>query len=148
VTPYQRHPRFQELATYLAAKAPNGKLPGRQHVDPVEIPKLLPYLSLVDVVREAGRLRYRFRLVGTDVVAKTATDMTGKWVEDAFPAEAATAIVRAYDGVVATLTPHHWATVMSVPGREHIRFERIVFPLASDGETIDMLIGVYAFADS
>ena len=147
MTPYQRHPRFQELATYLAAKAPNGKLPGRQHVDPIEIPQLLPYLSLVDVVREAGRLRYRFRLVGTDVVAKTAKDVTGKWVEEAFPAEAAAAIIKAYDGVVATRTPHHWANVMAVPGREHIRFERIVFPLASDGETIDMLIGVHAFAE-
>jgi hypothetical protein len=147
VTPYQRHPRFQELATYLAAKAPNGKLPGRQHVDPIEIPRLLPYLSLVDVVRDARRLRYRFRLVGTDVVAKTATDVTGKWVEEAFPAEAAAAIIRAYDGVVATRTPHHWANVMAVPGREHIHFERIVFPLAGDGETIDMLIGVHAFAD-
>jgi hypothetical protein len=147
VTPYQRHPRFQKLATYLAAKAPNGKLPGRQHVDPVEIPRLLPYLSLVDVVRDAGALRYRFRLIGTDVVAKTAKDVTGKWVEDAFPAEAAAAIIQAYDGVVATRTPHHWANVMAVPGREHIRFERIVFPLASDGKTIDMLIGVHAFAD-
>jgi hypothetical protein len=147
VTPYQRHPRFQELATYLAAKAPNGKLPGRQHVDPIEIPQLLPYLSLVDVVRDAGALRYRFRLVGTDVVAKTAKDVTGKWVEDAFPAEAAAAIIKAYDGVVATRMPHHWANVMAVPGREHIRFERIVFPLASDGETIDMLIGVHAFAE-
>jgi hypothetical protein len=147
VTPYQRHPRFQELATYLAAKAPNGKLPGRQHVDPIEIPRLLPYLSLVDIVRDAARLRYRFRLIGTDVAAKTATNMTGKWVEEAFPAEAAVAIIRAYDSVVATRTPHHSANVMAVPGREHIRFERIVFPLARDGETIDMLIGVYAFAD-
>jgi hypothetical protein len=147
VTPYDRHPRFQDLATYLAAKAPAGRLPGRQHIDPLEIPRLLPHLTLVDVVREADRLRYRFRLLGTDVVAKNAVDVTGKWIEEAFPPEPAAAITSAYDNVVATRTPHHWASVMGVPGRDHIRFERIVFPLASDGETVDMLIGVYAFDD-
>lgn len=147
MTPYQRHPRFQDLATYLAAKAPPGRLPGRHHIDPIEIPRLLPYLNLVDVVREADRRRYRFRLVGTDVAAKNGSDVTGKWVEDAFPPEPAAAITSAYDEVVATRTPHHWASVMGIPGREHVRFERIMFPLASDGETVDMLIGVYAFND-
>lgn len=146
--PYQRHPRFQELKAYLAAKAPPGRLPGRQHIDPIEIPRLLPYLTLVDVVRDAGALRYRFRLVGTDVVNKTAADVTGKWVEDAFPSAAAASIMQTYDGVVASREPHYWANMIAVPGREHIGFERVVFPLARDGETVDMLIGIHAFADS
>lgn len=97
MTPYRRHPQFQEFATHLAAQTPVGKLPGRQHVDPIETPQLLPDLSLVD----AGRQR----------------------------------------------TPRHWSSVLAVPGREHIRLKRIVVPLASDGETFDMLIGVHAFAD-
>jgi hypothetical protein len=148
VTPYQRHPRFQELATYLAAKAPDGKLPGRHHIDPTEIPRLLPHLTLIDVVRTDSGLRYRVRLVGTDVAAKTAIEVTGKWLDEAFPAEAAATIAAAYDDVVATHKPHHWASVITVPGREHIRFERVIFPLASDGETVDMLIGIHVFADS
>lgn len=145
MSPLDRHPRFQKLAAYLASKAPAGKLPGRQHIDPVEIPRLLPYLTLVDVVRADGRQRYRYRLVGTDVVSKTAVDITGKWIEEAFPEPAASTIIKAYDGVVATHEPHYWAHVITVPGREHIHFERVVFPLARDGETVDMLIGIHAF---
>ena len=56
------HPRFRRLAEYLAAKAPPGKLAGRQHIDPLEIPDLLPHLMLVDVIPEAGgEPRYRIR---------------------------------------------------------------------------------------
>jgi hypothetical protein len=145
VSPLDRHPRFRQLATYLASKAPAGKLPGRQHIDPVEIPRLLPYLTLVDVVHIDGRERYRFRLVGTDIVNKTAVDVTGKWVEDAFAPVAAVQVAESYRGVVASRTPHHRASTIPVPGREHINFERIVFPLARDGETVDMLIGIHAF---
>jgi hypothetical protein len=43
-------PRFQRLADYLARKAPPGKLPGRQHVEPTEIVELLPWIMLIDVI--------------------------------------------------------------------------------------------------
>src|SRR5256885_15024959 len=78
-----RHPRFRRLADYLAAKPPPGKLPGRQHVDPTELSDILPYLMLIDVVRQpAGPPRYRIRLMGTEVVAIQGVDGTGKFAEE------------------------------------------------------------------
>jgi hypothetical protein len=143
----KRHPRFQQLADYLASKAPPGLLPGRQHVDPLEIHRLLPYIILVDVVPQDGRWRYRYRLIGTAIVEKVTIDVTGRWVEDVYPEDAAKEIIGAYDGVVRTHEPHFWSYVIRVPGREHIGFERVIFPLASDGKTVDMLIGIHAFND-
>jgi hypothetical protein len=143
----KRHPRFQQLADYLASKEPPGMLPGRQHVDPIELHRLLPYIILVDVVPADGRWRYRYRLIGTAIVEKASIDVTGQWVEDVYPADAARAIAEAYDGVVRTHVPHHWSYVIRVPGREHIGFERVIFPLARDGKTVDMLIGIHAFND-
>jgi hypothetical protein len=31
------------------------------------------------------------------------------------------------------------------PGREHLVFERVMFPLARDGVSVDMLIGVFVY---
>jgi hypothetical protein len=31
------------------------------------------------------------------------------------------------------------------PGREHLAFERMMFPLARDGVSVDMLIGVFVY---
>jgi hypothetical protein len=48
------HPRFRRLADYLAIKAPPGKLPGRQHIEPTEIPDLLPWIMLIEVIAQVN----------------------------------------------------------------------------------------------
>ncbi len=140
--PQDRHPRFRRLYDYLQAKAPAGKLPGRQHIDPLEIPDLLPYLMLMDVVREkGGEPRYRIRLVGTEVVALQGEDATGKFAGEVLTRGAN--IVAGYDDILETRRPQHRHGEVATPGREHATYERMAFPLASDGETIDMLIFVF-----
>lgn len=52
-------PEQRCLYEYWHSKRPSdAALPGRQHVDPLEIPSLLPHLFLIDVVREPLRFRY------------------------------------------------------------------------------------------
>jgi hypothetical protein len=139
------HPRFQRLASYLASKVPPGRLPGRQHIDPLEIPDLLPYLMLIDVVpQHSGPARYRIRLAGTEVVAIQGSDGTGQYVEEVLTAEQGCAeIRRGYDEIVRSHRPEYRSGVVATPGREHIDYERIAFPLAADGEHVDMLIFVF-----
>lgn len=141
----EHHPRFKRLANYLASKAPPGRLPGRQHIDPLEIPDLLPHLMLIDVVpQESGPARYRIRLVGTEVVAIQGTDGTGRYVEKVLTAEQGRAeILRGYDEIVRTHQPEHRSGVVATHGREHVVYERIAFPLAEDGEHVNMLILVF-----
>ncbi len=45
-----------------------GRLPGRQHFDPMRVPKFLPNITLIDVVPGPPR-RFRRRLAGGAVVA-------------------------------------------------------------------------------
>lgn len=74
MTPHQRHPRFPKFATYLAAKAPNGKLPGRQHIDLTENPRPLPKLNLVDSVLAApGREPIRFERIALPLASDGET---------------------------------------------------------------------------
>ncbi len=77
------HPRFSEMARYLEAVAPKGRLPGRQHIDPCDFPRLLGLINLVDVERAEGRMRIRFRLVGEVQTRAAGRNITGLVVEDA-----------------------------------------------------------------
>ena len=137
----ERNARFRRLADYLAAKAPPGKLPGRKHIDPLELADLLPWVMLIDVIPQAsGEPRYRIRLVGTEVVAIQGTDGTGKFVEEVLNANEGAEVIRLYGEILRTRQPQYRCGTVAATGREHVPYERVAFPLASDGEHVDMLI--------
>ena len=46
------HPTIRALYDYWVSVHPPGGLPGRQHIDPIAIPRLLPHLFMVDVSRD------------------------------------------------------------------------------------------------
>ncbi|HYL31915.1 MAG TPA: PAS domain-containing protein [Stellaceae bacterium] len=144
-SPIDDHPRFRHMADYLAAKAPPGKLPGRQHIEPTEIADLLPWIMMIDViVAPDAALRYRIRLVGTEVVAIQGSDGTGKYVEEVLDKDEAAAIVRGYGEIVQSRQPGYRRGVVATAGREHVPYRRIAFPLARDGEHVDMLLFIFA----
>jgi len=143
-SPLDSHPRFRRFADYLAAKAPPGKLPGRKHIDPLELADILSWIMLVDVIREdRGKARYRIRLVGTEVVAIQGSDATGKYVEDVLTAKEGVEVIRGYDEILLTREPQYRKGIVATPGREHVPYERVAFPLAADGENVDMLAFVF-----
>jgi hypothetical protein len=70
--PATAKPEIVALFDYWRSKAPaEGTLPGRRHIDPLDVPRLLPHIWLVDVVDEPRR--FRVRLLGTALVE------TGTW---------------------------------------------------------------------
>ena len=82
-------PKYRVLYDVLVAKAPLGRLPGRRHFDPVDVPQFLAWINLVDVVEGGGRRRFRFRLHGTRQTELAGRDVTGLFVEDAVIAPSA-----------------------------------------------------------
>ncbi|WP_169789523.1 PAS domain-containing protein, partial [Skermanella aerolata] len=66
-------------------------MPARRDVDPLDIGALLPNVVLLDVIHQPAKeqdqgssagLDFRFRLVGTDVAARSARDYTGRRLAD------------------------------------------------------------------
>lgn len=136
--------RLRRLADYLASKAPPGMLPGRQHIDPAEIPDLIAYLTLTDVVQQAtGIPRYRIRLCGTEVVRILGVDGTGKFVDEVLTTSDGAEVIEAYSEILNTRKPQYLDGVLRTKGREHIPFQRIAFPLARNGVDIDMLVFMF-----
>ncbi len=145
----EEHPRFLRLADYLAAKAPPGKLPGRQHIEPTEIPDLLPWIMLIDVIAQSGAdPRYRIRLVGTEVVRIQGSDGTGRYVEEVLDSAELAGILQGYGEIVSSRQPGYRQGVVATKGRQHVAYRRIAFPLARDGVHVDMLMFIFARSET
>ena len=57
-----------------------GRPPGKDFFDPLRLRFLLGSLSLLDV--ETDPLRFRYRVVGTDIVQRLGFELTGKLLDD------------------------------------------------------------------
>lgn len=138
--PPEIHPRFIEMARYLKQVAPPGLLPGRQHIDPCAFPALLSLLNLVDVERQDGAMRFRFRLVGEQQDRAAGRKIKGLVVEEAVVPKLAPRINANMCKVVETRVPLYDRFPMPHPNREFIDSQRMYYPLASDGDTVDMIL--------
>ena len=76
------HERVRAIYRYWDGKRNGRLMPSRADLDPVDIPKLLPDICLVDVVPDARR--YVYRLIGTNECAMRGRDPTGQAVKDGY----------------------------------------------------------------
>jgi hypothetical protein len=136
----------KKIFDYWRMIAPPGILPGRQHIDPLEIPAdLLPWIALVDVISDSEKRRFRFRLVGTGNVSRYGRDPTGKWFEETYPGQILDRQTTAYDEVATSKQPQLSHNSLPVAGQEFLTYQRLLLPLASDGNTVDMIMALIVF---
>ena len=128
----------RELYFYWQARCRDGRPPRRVDIDPVEIPKLLPYLTIVEVVPDARR--YVYRLVGTREVEVRGNDPTGKSVAEGFYGPSVADGHKFYDKVVATMAPaYDDSPYISQDGRYNDD-EMLFLPLSEDGVAVSRIL--------
>lgn len=137
-------PLVREGYDYWHGKKQGRRLPARANIDPLEIPRLLPYLVLSDVLRDPFDIR--FRLAGTQVVAMNNFDLTGKRLNEGIRQPAWRDYwLRIYRRVVESGEPAFGADCYEYRDRSHVDLEWCLLPLAADGETVDMILEVEAY---
>jgi hypothetical protein len=142
------HPVVRGLYEYWLTIKPPGRLPGRQHIKPEDIARLLPRLWIVDIHTDPFRLR--FRLVGTAISQTVHREFTGWWFDEAQP-EAAQNIelLDRYRFMIETKQAT-WRRGLAwwrqEPGGRLV--ENCLAPLATDGENVDKVIAAVIFFDA
>ena len=138
---------FRALLAYWQSKLVPGRLPGRQHIDPTELPRRhLSQLLLLDVVEGALpklRRRYRFRVAGTGFSAIAGHDVTGLHYDEIGAPERALPVIRALDLVVERKAPVFLSGRLSIPSQDYVWVKRLVLPLAHDGDKVDMILAIW-----
>jgi hypothetical protein len=133
--------RLIETADYWQALRGARRMPSHGNIDPLDLPpRLLPHLELVDVYHEA-ELRLRWRLIGTHLTAAVARDSTGKFFDELYPRNNLTTLSAPFKWVIENMNPLHWTGTSGFAGKDWMSFECVLFPLSSDGKTVNMILG-------
>ena len=137
-------PRMVELYDYWHSLRRGRSVPARADIDPTSIPHHLPNVMLINVLHDP--LRFRYRLIGTRVVDATGEDRTGRPFDEVAFFTRHRVVIEQYRAVVETRQPlrslepftdHEKGTSYEV--------ERLLLPLSSDGEQVDMMLVYFEF---
>jgi len=129
----------EELFAYWAGLRRRGVLPARADLDPGGFKRLLPTVSLIDVVHEPRD--YRLRLAGTGLYGVYGGEITGKRLADVYNTAAADYWRRELDLVVDEKKPRVGHHSMAWRGAAHVTLLWLRLPLASNGRDVDVILG-------
>lgn len=133
------YPEILRLRAYLDAKRGGRPFAARRDILPEELGFALGRLILMDV--RNNPLDFIYRLYGSEISAGDHDEVTRKSVYDQPPGVYRDLVIGCYtDAVDARQPVYH--EMMVTDGRRTARFQRGLFPLSSDGATIDMLLSI------
>jgi hypothetical protein len=133
----QCHPDILKVLAYWEEKKGGRHMPSRDDIDPTELVKFLPYISIIDAVADARRFVYR--LVGTMEVEVRGYDPTGKSVGDAFFAASAEAAIANYQRICDSRAPFYEQDAFQTVDR-WINEANLFLPLSDDGEVVNKIM--------
>jgi hypothetical protein len=138
-----QEPILQQLYEYWRRQRGARAMPARPDIDVAEIPALLPYIFIIDVLKSPRD--FRFRVAGTHIRQALGEELTGRHVADAFPPEFGGEVKAIWSQVADQRTPVRGWGDLWVPGKEFLKWEGVAMPLSSDNAAVNMLLGGVIF---
>ena len=129
----------QEMFAYWASLRRGASLPARVDLHPSSMKRLLPTVSLIDVVREPRD--YRLRLAGTGLYGVYGREITGRMIGDVYNTAASDYWRKELDKVVDERRPGVGVHSLAWRGTPHMSILWLRLPLASNGKDVDMILG-------
>ncbi|MGO9171096.1 MAG: PAS domain-containing protein [Rhodomicrobium sp.] len=129
----------RDLYGYWRSCAQSKPIPSRYDIDPVDIPHLLPGLSLLDAGEDLEALRYR--LAGTRVREIYGTEITGRTVFGGGLQHKRDYWLAVYRKVIEEQIPMQGAVRGPVSGREHLLLIWMRLPLTGLGGAVERVLG-------
>lgn len=132
------------ILDYWLSIHPKDRLPSRADLDPISIPKLLPYVVMTDV--EYDPFRLRFRLLGTVISNAFTKNLTGLYFDEAFENFRDSEGYQQRKIVSDTKEPVHFF------GKGKLRYnldftsiEWVLLPLSDDGENVSIILSTISY---
>jgi hypothetical protein len=145
-------PPLRELYDYWSGKRCGRVMPTREDIDPVDIPRLLPNLMLLEVhaaqpAAETGPYRFRFRLAGTAICQIAGVDLTGRWLDEMFyPGRYTEYLIGLNSEVVERRRASYTRTELLMGGGHYTRTTtRVICPLGRDDAAVSMILAGQMF---
>jgi hypothetical protein len=137
-------PELVQFYDYWACLRRGRQLPSRKDVDPLQMRGYLQNVMLIDVFHDPRRCRYR--LVGTNVVDASGDDRTGRYFDEVDFFKIHPIIIQQYNDVVGTAQPlYSLEPFTNLRNGSNYDVDRLILPLSSDGERVDMLMVLFQF---
>lgn len=140
-----RDQHLRDLYAYWLSMRGSRRIPPRAAFDPIQVPRLLPNLILLDVEPDTGRLIVR--VLGTRVASVYGTDYTGRYLDEIYFGANTTSVLDDYgtcarDGV-PVLGERNFRNIRDVV----YRMERLILPFSDDDRTVNKLISGLHFIE-
>ncbi|HEX2116643.1 MAG TPA: PAS domain-containing protein [Alphaproteobacteria bacterium] len=132
--------RLTRALAYWREKAAGRPMPDRRDINPAEIPDLLPWILLWDVVPSG----YRVRLAGTGICDAVGRELKGVDFE-AMHGSGTAEIKPDYDYVVREGKPHYVERSMWWSHRSYRSYKRVLLPFTNGGDACALIMGVTSF---
>lgn len=114
-------------------------MPSRSEIRPEQIHRLLPHVVLIDV--EKDPLRFRARLVGTEIVNVIGRDFTGMYF-DSFPN--IDKLVNRLKDLLERKRPYLVGDNVQWPEKSFMEYQALALPLSDNDKDINIIMyGMY-----
>lgn len=136
-------PEQRQLYDYWLARSESGLMPRRADINPADIPRLLPFISLIDV---GDRLEQsRVRLAGTRLRDVFDREITGLRIEDLDLGPKRDYWMTAYRHTAADGKPTQGIVRGPRVNKEHLVQYWVRLPLADASGAVRMILGLDYF---
>lgn len=130
----------EELFAYWSSLRADTPVPPRQRLDPADMKRLLPTVSLIEVA-SGGVDDYRVRLAGTGLYNVYGREITGRRLSEIYNTAAADYWRHELGRVVKDRRPGVGVHNLAWRGASHLSLIWIRLPLATKGSDVDMILG-------
>lgn len=133
----------RQLYDYWLDKCGARTMPDRRDISPAHFPRLLPYISLIEIDRASGR--YRVRLAGTRLRDIFDKEITGLYLEDLDLGASEDYWQAAYARIVEDGKPAQGVIRGPCVQQEHLVQFWLRLPLSAGGSGAGMILSYDAF---
>ena len=130
----------EELFAYWSSLRANAPAPPKQRVNPADMKRLLPTVSLIEVAPDAPG-DYRVRLAGTGLYNVYGREITGRRFSEIYNTAAADYWRDELGRVVKDRKPSVGVHNLAWRGASHLSLIWIRLPLVTKGSDVDMILG-------